>query len=52
MSKTVSDSDLMAAIGYIESYIEVARCGREDLRQYNYIRRAGLLVSRLKRKLK
>lgn len=51
MSKTVSDSDLRAIIGYIDSYLEVARCERDDLRMRNYMRRASLLLSRLRRKL-
>lgn len=52
MSKTVSNSDLEAVCGYLESYIELSRNERKNgLREVNYVRRCHLLLARLRRKL-
>lgn len=52
MSKTVSNSDLEAICGYLESYIELSMKEKENgVMEVNYVRRCHLLLARLKRKL-
>ena len=52
MSKTISNTDLQAVIGYLNSYIALeGDCKQVDLKQYNYVRRAQLLRNKLKKKL-
>ena len=50
MSKTISNSDLAAVVGYLDSFIAQG-CDKTDLRKYNYVRRCILLRNRLKNKV-
>lgn len=50
MSAQISNTDLQAVIGYLDSLITLGG-SKDDLKQYNYIRRAQLLRNKLKRKL-
>lgn len=51
MSVSISNHDLQAVVGYLDSFIALGGSNKEDLEQYNYIRRAQLLRNKLKRKL-
>lgn len=51
MSASISNADLKAVLGYLDSYIALEGNCKNDLRRYNYVRRARLLHSKLKRKL-
>lgn len=51
MSVSISNSDLQAVVGYLDSFIALEGDNKDSLKQYNYIRRAQLLRNKLKRKL-
>ncbi len=50
MSVSISNHDLQAVVGYLDSFIALGG-SKDNLKQYNYIRRAQLLRNKLKRKL-
>lgn len=50
MSVQISNADLQAVVGYIESYIALEGDCREDLKRYNAVRRAKILIRRLRKK--
>lgn len=50
MSISISNSDLQSVVGYLDSFIAIGG-SKDNLKQYNYIRRAQLLRNKLKRKL-
>lgn len=50
MSVRISNADLQAVIGYLGSYVALEGDCKEDLKRYNAVRRAKLLIQRLKRK--
>lgn len=50
MSVTISNADLQAVIGYLNSYVTLEGDCRNDLKRYNAVRRAKILIRKLGKK--